>query len=215
MIRRLFGNQNGVVTQAQRNAITAADTMSVRLVQRVRRDLDTVFNQRGRGNALRTRRIAAWNANTRLVTWLGRVNGNDDIVSVRRRFNSIERRLDRTGSAYEVFSVVRGGCRPPNNAPAGSVVAAFVVGQSTAQHINLCPSFFTMGSIRNQQGAFATGVEVRASTIVHETVHKLGIIGRRDRAINSDAQALAEARTNPDRARRRPRCYQGLVREYI
>jgi len=188
---------NETIPIAWRISIENADVRARELLELLSADLDSIYNQSGTGSTQSARRVAAWNANTNIVRWFGASRVNSQQISyVIRRVQKIVKNLD-DGVVYVVIKEQSG--KKSHNCNA--TTSAYVI-PPFGNKIHLCPIWF------------GHSLDVQASLIAHEIVHKLGFLGKIHHGGTSKGDALTRAIDHPSDARKSPYNYQYLLQEY-
>ena len=148
-----------------------------------------------------------WEDDPAFKKFFGRAPKNKQgFGAMERRFRKLETRMKR-GLRIQV--------RPYRSGPTGNCTrsskAAYVSRVGSSLSLNICPKFFVVGSIEED------GVERQAAIIVHEMVHKLGLMGKthkqefKGKMNHFLQQAERFAAREPNKARRNPDSYEAFI----
>ncbi len=181
------------LSTTDRVIINQAFDDALRMANRVRDEIDVIWDQPGRLRKRRRRRRDAWARHTNFVRWFGSSTRHALIRRVRRRIRKIRRWLDRGRIIVPAHDASDFGCRGNRN--------AFVRLPGRPLHIHLCPNWFSQGRSR------------RAAILIHELVHELGFT--HPEGVTTRAEALSLARRNSRKARRSPENYEHLYELYF
>lgn len=170
---------------AERDMIHQARNDATEMMTKARKEIEEVWDQKGRMVRRRRRRRRAWSRNDLLVQWFGKSRRSLLLRRLRRRMRRIHRWLRR---ARIVFIAQDGFlCNTKR--------AAFTIGFRRPLKIHLCQAWFE-----------EKDADFRAAIIIHELVHELGF-GHPNKATTPD-QALALAKKSSRKARRSPVNYE-------
>lgn len=148
-----------------------------------------------------------WEDESAFKRFFGRAPKNKQgFNAMERRFRKLETRMKR-GLRIRV--------RPHTSGPTGNCTrsdkSAYVSRISSSLSLNICPKFFVVGNVDGD------GIERQAAIIVHEMVHKLGLIGKthkqefKGKMKQFFEQAERFATNEPNKARRNPDSYEAFA----
>lgn len=189
------GNDN--LSKTKRNEIRGADAKAEKLIGKVWKEIDKIYEKKGKDKD--KKRKDAWLKNERFKTWLGEEKvTNEEIKDVRRRVKKIKDKIEK-GIKYVVIKEQTG----KNSHGCDSKTDAYVWGPIHGKKIYLCPGWFQK-----------YGRMERASILIHEIVHKLGLFGQGHHKAESYDEAKRLAKNNPKKARKSPENYRYLALSY-